>query len=252
MLLNLNNLQKSFNQFSTDWVDTPEYNSFLYQHFEEQADEYEALEKHNEIVAKHLLGYGEKAFRYVWALVLSQAPVNGKFLEIGVFKGSILALSQLVSKELNLNLSTYGLTPLNNTGDKYSKYDPTDYEYSIALLYNYLDLNLDNTAIIEGLSIDEKAKATAESQGPYDILYIDGGHDYDTVMNDIDLCDKILKPGGLLVMDDASSLLNLSKDHPGFPGHPDVGFAIRDRIDTDLKYKHLFACGHNRVWKKLT
>ncbi len=52
-------------------------------------------------------------------------------------------------------------------------------------------------------------------------------------------------------MDDASSLLSLSKNHPGFPGHEDVALAIRDDLDKRSNYKHLFACGHNRVWKKL-
>jgi predicted O-methyltransferase YrrM len=69
-------------------------------------------------------------------------------------------------------------------------------------------------------------------------------------VNDIDLCTEILKPGGLMVMDDAASLLNLGPNHKGFPGHADVGFAIRDHIDTKDIYKHLFACGHNRVWIK--
>jgi predicted O-methyltransferase YrrM len=109
---------------------------------------------------------------------------------------------------------------------------------------------MDNTSIIEGLSTDQIVKQSAVDNGPYDIMYIDGGHDYDTVVNDIELSEKILKPGGILVMDDASSLLNLSPNHEGFTGHLDVGVAIRDHIDTKNIYKHLFACGHNRVWIK--
>jgi hypothetical protein len=54
-----------------------------------------------------------------------------------------------------------------------------------------------------------------------------------------------------MIMDDASSLLNLGPNHKGFPGHSDVGLAIRDHIESKDMYKHLFACGHNRVWKKL-
>jgi hypothetical protein len=251
MKLDKDILIKDFTRFSSEWIDTVEYNSSVYDYFEKQVDDHDSLLNHTEIVAKYRLGYGEKAFRYLWALVFSQMPKDGKFLEIGVFKGSILALSQLVSKELELEISTYGLTPLNNTGDKYSIYDIDNYEYAISFLYHNLGLNIDNTFIIEGLSTDENSKNSAKENGPYDVVYIDGGHDYETVISDIDLSTEILKPGGLLVMDDASSLLNLGPNHKGFPGHSDVGLAIRDHIDTKYTYKHLFACGHNRVWKKL-
>jgi hypothetical protein len=244
-------LSKDFTKFSSEWVDTIEYNSFIYDYCGSQTDLYDRLNNHAQIIEKHKLGYGEKPFMYLWAMVFSQMPKNGKFLEIGVFKGSILTLSQVISKELNLNTSTFGLTPLNNTGDKYSNYDTDNYEYAISLFYHLSGLNMNATSIIEGLSTEEIVKQSARDNGPYDIMYIDGGHDYDTVVNDIELSKDILNPGGLLVMDDASSLLNLGHNHKGFPGHGDVGIAIKDHIDNKNMYKHLFACGHNRVWKKL-
>lgn len=250
MKLNKDRLREDFIKFSNEWIDTPEYNSYIYDYFDGHVDDNPILTKHSQIITDYKLGYGEKAFRYLWALVFSQVDKNSKFLEIGVFKGSILALSQLISKELDLNLSTYGLTPLNTTGDKYSKYEYDNYEYSISFLYDRLELSIDQTYIIQGLSTDPLIKDRAKNNGPYDILYIDGGHDYDTVINDIDLCTQILKPGGLMIMDDASSFLNLGGNHKGFPGHHDVGKAIKDHIDTKDIYKHLFACGHNRVWIK--
>lgn len=250
MKLNKDKLNEDFIKFSNEWVDTPEYNSFIYNYFEEQVDSCELLINHTNVVSKYSLGYGEKAFRYLWALVFSQIQQDGKFLEIGVFKGSILALSQLISNELDLDVSSYGVTPLNNTGDKYSSYGYDDYEYSISFLYNNLGLTIDKTYIIEGLSTDVLIKDSVRDNGPYDILYIDGGHDYETVLSDIDLCTETLKPGGLMIMDDASSFLNLGKNHKGFPGHHDVGQAIKDHVDNKNIYKHLFACGHNRVWIK--
>jgi hypothetical protein len=251
MKLDKDTLIKDFNKFSSEWVNTVEYNSFIYDYCESQTDLHDRLNNHAQIIEKRKLGYGEKPFMYLWAMVFSQMPKNGKFLEIGVFKGSILAISQLMSKELDLNISTFGLTPLNNTGDKYSNYDVDNYEYAISLFYHLSELSMDTTSIIQGLSTDSVTKQAARDNGPYDILYIDGGHDYDTVVNDINLCTQVLKPGGLMIMDDASSLLNLGPNHKGFPGHSDVGLAIRDHIENKDMYKHLFACGHNRVWKKL-
>jgi hypothetical protein len=34
-------------------------------------------------------------------------------------------------------------------------------------------------------------------------------------------------------------------------GHEDVARAIDDSSILSTKYKHLFACGHNRIWKKI-
>ena len=34
-------------------------------------------------------------------------------------------------------------------------------------------------------------------------------------------------------------------------GWYDVGLAIEHSISKDENYKHLFACGHNRVWQKI-
>lgn len=250
MQININKLKEDFTRFSNEWENTTQANKTIYDYFESEVDNYDFLKKHCQVISNASLGYGEKPFRYLWLLLLAQLENSGKFLEIGVYKGSILALSQMVAKELGIQLETYGLTPLDTTGDKYSIYANDDYDYGVSYVYHSLGVPLDHTSIIQGLSTDEKAKQSARENGPYDILYIDGGHDYVTVINDIDLCTEILKVGGLMVMDDASSLLSFDKSHPGFDGHREVGLAIRDRLDNDDTYTHLFACGHNRVWIK--
>ena len=87
-----------------------------------------------------------------------------------------------------------------------------------------------------------------KEESPFDMIYIDGSHNYEDVVIDILFCDELLKQNGLLVMDDASSDLSLGKSSV-FRGHADVALAIKNSLDT-TKYKHLFACGHNRVWLK--
>ena len=250
MVLDKNELNREFLKFSQEWVDTVEYNSFIYDYFSQKVYDNLLLNKHTEVVGRYNLGYGEPAFRYLWAIVFSQMKNNGKFLEIGVFKGSILSLSRLIFKELIISANTYGVTPLYNTGDKYSVYTHDDYGAGISFLYSLLEIPMDNTFIIEGVSTDSDIKKLVIDNGPYDVLYIDGGHDYETVINDIELSTKILKKDGILVMDDASSMLNLPKNHKGFNGHAEVAMAIRDKIDSNDTYIHLFACGHNRVWRK--
>ena len=250
MQININKLKEDFTKFSSEWENTTQANKTIYDYFESEVDNYDFLKKHCQVISSASLGYGEKPFRYLWLILLAQLGTSGKFLEIGVYKGSILALSQMIAEKLGIELETYGLTPLDTTGDKYSIYANDDYDYGVSYVYHSLGVSLDHTSIIQGLSTDEKAKQSARDNGPYDVLYIDGGHDYSTVINDIDLCTEILKVGGLMVMDDASSLLSFDKSHPGFDGHQEVGLAIRDRLDKDDTYTHLFACGHNRVWIK--
>ena len=249
--LNLEILKNDFEHYSKTWKNNNYINEKIYIDFENKVDEYPFLKNHCNIVSMFNLGYGEKAFRYLWLLLFTQAPEKIKFLEIGVFKGSILALSQMCAYYLNKDIETYGLTPLNSTGDKYSKYTEDNYFQSISFLYNKLNIKIDKTHIIHGLSTDEIIKENCINKGPYDIVYIDGGHDYDTVINDIELANKILKPQGFLIMDDASSYLNFNDNHKGFKGHSDVGIAIKDKLDLDNNYKHLFACGHNRVWQRM-
>jgi hypothetical protein len=59
----------------------------------------------------------------------------------------------------------------------------------------------------------------------------------------------MLKVGGYLVLDDASSLLKGA--YGQFLGHADVARAIQTVLDKDDRYLHVYAVGHNRMWKKI-
>jgi hypothetical protein len=249
--MNKEELEIDFKNFSKNWENTEIFNNQIYEYFESKVNDYDILNNHNETIGKLNYGYGEKAFRYLWLLLFSQIPQNGKFLEIGVYKGSILALSQICSNSLNKNIQTYGLTPLYNASDKYSEYPAENYTKCIEFLFSEFNLDSSKVNIIKGLSTNINTQTQAIEHGEYDIIYIDGGHDYETVISDINLCNKLLKINGFLVMDDASSFLNMPQKSNRFSGHHDVGLAIEHSIDKDENYKHLFACGHNRVWQKI-
>ena len=141
-------------------------------------------------------GFGEIAFSWNWYLLVKDMPENFKFLEIGVFKGRVIALIKLLSDTFT------------------------------------------NPDII---------KKTQELI--YDIIFIDGCHDYEVVCTDIKNYSEMIKLNGYLVLDDASSLLPNS--HGIFLGHYDVGKAIIDVLEKDSRFVHLYAVGHNRVWKKI-
>ena len=106
----------------------------------------------------------------------------------------------------------------------------------------------ENIEIIQGFSENDNVIRKAKSNEYYDIIFIDGCHDYKNVCLDINNYSKMLKSGGYLIMDDAS--LFITDAYGSFLGHPDVGKAIIDNLDNNPEFIHLYAVGHNRVWRK--
>jgi len=194
-------------------------------------------------------GFGELPFCWQWSLLVDAMTPGFKFLEIGVYKGRTLGVVQMLANQSGKACDIFGLTPLTNVGDKYSAY--INEPYGPAISANLVKMGLKepiNIQLIEGLSTDSAAMTTAQKEGPYDIVYIDGGHDYDVVCHDITTFVPLIKSGGYLVMDDAS--LHLENPYGRFLGHQDVCNAIKDKIDGRSDLTHLFAVGHNRVWRK--
>jgi hypothetical protein len=242
-------IRDDFNKFSREWVDTPEANDLIYTYFDDKVKNIRFLNEHSNFVGQYKYGFGERPFFYIWAMLVSQMKSDFKFLEIGVYKGSILCLVKAANDYFGKNGKMYGLSPLSNLGDRYSSYENDDYYKCICDIYNYFSLDLRTTTLIQSVSTDDVGKSAVREEGPYDIIYVDGGHDYKTVVNDVELSDSILKVGGYLVFDDASTHINLGTKSV-FKGHPDVGDAVRDLVESNPSYKHLFACGHNRVFIK--
>ena len=201
---------------------------------------------------KNCSGFGDLGFSWHWYLLVNDMPSNFKFLEIGVYRGRILALIQLLSNLLNKNVKIYGITPLSNTGDKFSKYDNDDYLNAIKTSFINSNVSFENTEIIKGFSENNDVINKAKESMCYDIIFIDGCHDYENVCLDINNYSEMLKPGGYLVLDDASVFLHDAAFEPGiFLGHRDVGQAIIDNLDNNHNFIHLYAVGHNRIWRKI-
>jgi hypothetical protein len=209
------------------------------------------LVNHRSHIENNNLGYGERPFHVVWRELVKSQKSNFKFLEIGVYKGQVISLIKHLSKLSNKNCEVYGVTPLSNVGDKYSKkYDDVDYSKTIQSLFNHFNLDFDlNVNIINGSSIDETIKSKIKSLGLFDIVYIDGCHDYECVVSDIELMKQITKVDSYIVFDDASCYKEIKRD--GFKGHPDVCRAIKDYIESDDSFEEIICVGHNRVFKKL-
>jgi hypothetical protein len=223
----------------------------IYSDFQNEFNNDNLLIEHRRYVKQNNLGYGEDPFHVVWREIVKNSPNNFNFLEIGVYKGQILSLIKLLSKIYEKNGKILGVSPFNGAGDKYSKYDSVDYLNTIQTLFNQFNLELNiNDEIIQGSSIDDNIKTEIKNRGIFDIIYIDGCHDYDCVISDINLMKEITKIGSYIVMDDASCNKNI-KRNGAHKGHQDVCRAISDEIESTDMFEEIICVGHNRVFIRL-
>jgi len=234
------------------YQDVPEKHVQIWNTFKTMVNEYPELKNHRDWVVQNDFGYGNRAFHWMWNLICKELPMGFKFLEIGVFKGQVISLMSLLNKHHKKDGMVYGITPLTNAGDKYSKHPEVDYEDHIQRIYQNFGLDASDLGIIQGLSNDPDIIETAQDIGPFDVVFVDGCHDYDVVVSDIINYGEMVKPGGLMVIDDVSNYLNIPDGliRMDWRGLEDVSNAARDTIEKDANFNELFAVGHNRIWKK--
>jgi predicted transcriptional regulator len=208
-----------------------------------------SLQELRNFVITNNYGFGDNQHYIMWREIIKILPDNFNFLEIGVYKGQILCLVPMLSKLFNKTCDFLGVTPLNNTGDKYSNYDNQNYSENITELFEKFNIPFDlQKNILCGLSTSELVKNKLKNNR-FDVIFIDGGHDYDTVVSDILLSKEILNPGGFIITDDSSCYKNFGELNI-FKGHIEVANAVRDYLETDVNYIEILCVGHNRVFKK--
>jgi hypothetical protein len=199
--------------------------------------------------ADHII-YGEISFHYLWDLLVQACPDNFRFLEIGVFKGQVTSLIGLLAKQYFKRAFVVGVSLFDGTGDKYSNY-PRNVDYEAVARNTWFDFCPSGSDIalhlIKGSSTDFKVLSDVSVTAPYDIVYIDGCHDYEYVVQDLHNYKPLVCPGGYLVMDDAATDRNTNQ----WPGHADVGRAVNEYLDTDSRFKFLLSVGHIKLYRKL-
>lgn len=224
-------------------------NDEVYNHFLERYHEDPLLCRHREYVELNRLGFGEKPFHAMWLEIVRELPENAKFLEIGVYKGQILSLIKLLSDAYHKNMSILGVTPLSQAGDKFSKYENCSYYHEIKGLFDNFHLDFSDKNLLVGLSTDPKIVYEMLNRRFFDLVYIDGSHDYNDVIHDIAVMKDITRKGAIVVFDDASSYKEFEQKL--FKGHKDVADAIKDHMEDHPCFRELVCVGHNRVFKRI-
>lgn len=230
------------------WVDSEECAQDIKDRFGDYMSADKELLFHRLYIVNSGYGMGESCFHWLWRLIVDIMPTFFRFLEIGVYKGQILSLVKLLANREHKFADVTGVTLLSDfAGDtgEFPKFEDVDYRERIEDLHDRYDLF--QPRLVVGDSTAQETQAEVRKYGPFDIVYIDGCHEYNYVMKDLLGYSPMVRPGGLLVVDDCSSNLNMPKGF--FKGIEPVSRAVRMVIETDPRWEHLLAVAHNRVWR---
>jgi predicted O-methyltransferase YrrM len=205
----------------------------------------QVLRDHRHYFEQDGRSFGNAAFHALWYLLILERHPR-RMLEIGVYRGQIISLWQLIANHIHLDIDVMGVSPLTNVGDQVSRYVQIDYESDIEKHYRHFGLG--SPHLTRALSTDAAGLEVIRSGGPWDVIYIDGGHDYEVVRQDFLNALDGLAPDGLIVMDDAS--LFLPFDPPSFTdgGHPGPSRVAKELGMTQARL--IGSVGHNVVFAR--
>lgn len=204
------------------------------------------LKEHRKYFTKDKRGFGEDAFHAMWYILFNEFhPKN--ILEIGIYRGQTLSLFALLGKNLGFETNLHGISPFTSAGDNVSKYlEKLDYYKDVNTNFEYLKLLPPN--LHRGFSTDESMLQVFQSI-QWDLIYIDGNHDYEVAMYDFSISAQNVRKGGLIILDDASLYTDFKPPFYSTAGHPGPS-KVASEIDPSL-FKEILSVGHNRVFKKL-
>jgi hypothetical protein len=207
----------------------------------------EELRAHRRYFTENQRGFfGEDAFHTMWFLLFREfRPAS--FLEIGVYRGQSLSLAALLACRFKLPCFVQGVSPFSSAGDAYSSYRP-GLDYLADTLQNFAHFSLPSPSLLKAYSTDEEAQRLIASRA-WDIIYIDGNHDYEIVRRDWNLCSGCLSPGGLMVLDDAGLTSKFRPPAFATAGHPGPSRLAREI--NHPPFVQILQVGHNRVFQKL-
>jgi len=232
----------AFTQAVKNYPDPNELYKYMHQYHHHRCPQ--PIRDHKNYFKQDHRGFGEDAFHAMWWLLFREFRPNN-CLEIGVYRGQIISLWALCAKLLNINCNVHGLSPFTDAGDAKSTYSDK-IEFYEDTLSHFASWKLSPPILVRAFSTDEMAFRHI-SETAWDLIYIDGSHDYEIAISDYKLCRNHLKPDGLLVLDDAGLE---SRYHPprfAFAGHEGPSRIARENAAKELQF--LCMIGHNLVFR---
>lgn len=190
-------------------------------------------------------GFGEDAFHAMWFLLFKEfRPASA--LEIGVYRGQTITLWKLLSRILAFPCQVAAVSPFSPAGDSVSRYQD-QLDYFDDMVRNHQHFNLELPDFCRHYSTAPEARSFIQSRR-WDLIYIDGNHDYEVALQDWLICSQALALGGIMVLDD--SALNTDFRPPGFAtaGHPGPS-RLAGEVGAS-PFQEIFSAGHNRVFQR--
>jgi hypothetical protein len=171
----------------------------------------------------------------------------GNFLEIGIFRGQVISLVALWARLRGRACEVHGISPFTAAGDSVSRYRQ-DLDYYADTLANFEHFELPRPNLLRACSTDAEAVQRIASKA-WDLIYIDGNHDYDVARQDWEACSQSVRPGGIIVLDDSALNTRFGQPVFGTRGHPGPS-RVADEIDR-TRFRELLQVGHNRAFQKI-
>jgi hypothetical protein len=203
------------------------------------------LREHRTYFSQERRGFGEDAFHAMWYLLLREFhPCH--CLEIGIYRGQTISLWALTSRLVGFECDLDGISPFSSSGDENSVY-VGGIDFLADTRASFARFSPLTPHFVKAFSTDEVAKDFIASKR-WNLVYIDGNHDYDVALSDYRICRDNLAPGGLLVLDDSSLYSGYCAPLFAFPGHPGPSRVLQDFAMKELEF--IGAVGHNNVLRK--
>ena len=185
-------------------------------------------------------GFGEDVFATMWVSLLLEMNYAPRLMEIGVFKGQSLALWSAIRPDAEIT----GVSTFAPSGDVTYNFTEED----TLFLFDRFNLNKDNLRLVKGDSMD--ADVVHSVRDGYDLVYIDGGHEYNVCLSDLRNYAPMVRIGGYLVVDDCCN--DTQVPNGWFGGIVTVTNAVRDYMqEKDVKWQFLFSLVHIKVFRRI-
>jgi cephalosporin hydroxylase len=233
-------------QLKESWEDSEAFHTSIHEYFSDCVKNDELLNEHRTFVREKVWGFGEDSFPWLWKLIVDEMPSEFSFIEVGIFRGAILSLIDLLAIRTGRKVDRYGVTPLDVSGGVW----PSDYKADIEFIHDSFFIPKDYTLYV-GSSTNDRIVEQAYNSSPYDITYIDGSHEYLDVVSDLRNYAPMTKRGGYLVVDDAASRYSMPFGY--FTGIADVCKALYEWEQTDLgkEFEFQYNVVHLMVYKRI-
>lgn len=234
--MNLEELKKN-------WVDLPNYHMGVHEALVAAAKG-TYLAWHRNWCKERVFGFGEDSFPYMWELLCKEMPDEFTFCEIGCFKFQTVTLIRLIADELGKKVKRVCVSPMNDSGGMWEE----DYFAHATTIHKRFALPEDYI-LCHGVSQDAAVVKKARQNSPFDILYVDGGHEFEEALFDLTAYSEMVKVGGYLVIDDAAC--NLKQHFGVFQGIQPVTDALEEWLKSTDQFEFQFNVVHIMVYKRV-